>query len=141
MNRKNKITIFLLSLLLIAGAYFYIEYYNTSHIDINNVSTEISTDSQKLTASFINDENDANLIYKDKIVEVIGVVKEVTFLNDRNTIVLEGDNKNSSVLCDMQSDQFKMVKNLKKGQKIELKGVCKGFLKDVILLNCMLINQ
>ncbi|RKN05057.1 hypothetical protein D7035_21570, partial [Aquimarina sp. AD1] len=115
--------------------------YNTSHIDINNVSTEISTDSQKLTASFINDENDANLIYKDKIVEVIGVVKEVTFLNDRNTIVLEGDNKNSSVLCDMQSDQFKMVKNLKKGQKIELKGVCKGFLKDVILLNCMLINQ
>ncbi|WP_108804179.1 hypothetical protein [Aquimarina sp. Aq107] len=141
MNRKNKITIFLLSLLLIAGAYFYIEYYNTSHIDINNASTEISTDSQKLTASFINDENDANLIYKDKIVEVVGVVKEVTFLNDRNTIVLEGDNKNSSVLCDMQSDQFKMVKNLKKGQKIELKGVCKGFLKDVILLNCMLINQ
>ncbi|WP_027391553.1 OB-fold protein [Aquimarina latercula] len=141
MNRKNKITIFLLSLLLIAGAYFYIEYYNTSHIDINNASTEISTDSQKLTASFINNENDANLIYKNKIVEVVGVVKEVTFLNNRNTIILEGENKNSSVLCDMQSDQLGIVKSLKKGQKIELKGVCKGFLKDVILLNCMLINQ
>ncbi|MBQ4802079.1 hypothetical protein J8L88_04370 [Aquimarina sp. MMG015] len=141
MNRKNKITIFLLSLLLIAGAYFYIEYYNTSHIDINNASTEISTDSQKLTASFINNENDANLIYKNKIVEVVGVVKEVTFLNNRNTIILEGENKNSSVLCDMQSDQLRIVKSLKKGQKIELKGICKGFLKDVILLNCMLINQ
>lgn len=141
MNRKNKIIIFLFGLLLMVGAYVYIECYNTSHIDIINASTEISTDSQKLTASFISNENDANLIYKDKIVEVVGVVKEVTFLNNRNTIVLEGENKNSSVLCDMQSDQLRMVKNLKKGQKIELKGVCKGFLKDVILLNCMLINQ
>ncbi|WP_405206681.1 OB-fold protein [Aquimarina sp. LLG6339-5] len=141
MNRKNKIIIFLFGLLLMVGAYVYIECYNTSHIDIINASTEISTDSQKLTASFISNENDANLIYKDKIVELVGVVKEVTFLNNRNTIVLEGENKNSSVLCDMQSDQLRMVKNLKKGQKIELKGVCKGFLKDVILLNCMLINQ
>ncbi|WP_370449472.1 hypothetical protein [Aquimarina sp. BL5] len=51
-----------------------------------------------------------------------------------------GDNKYSGVLCDMQSDQTVGIRKLKKGQKIMLKGVCKGFLKDAILLNCMLIN-
>ncbi|RKM87649.1 hypothetical protein D7036_24990, partial [Aquimarina sp. BL5] len=57
-----------------------------------------------------------------------------------NTVILYGDNKYSGVLCDMQSDQTVGIRKLKKGQKIMLKGVCKGFLKDAILLNCMLIN-
>ncbi|SEK50280.1 tRNA_anti-like [Aquimarina amphilecti] len=140
MNNKIKIVIFLFGLLLLAGAYIYMMFYDASHINVINTTTEISTDSRELTASFLNNEKQANLVYKDKVVEVVGIVKEITFLNNRNTIVLQGGNKNSGVLCDMQSDQFIKVQQLKKGQKVELKGICKGFLKDVVLLNCMLIN-
>ncbi|AXT49749.1 hypothetical protein D1818_02540 [Aquimarina sp. BL5] len=140
MSKKNKITFSLITLLLLGGLYIYLEFYNYSHIDIDKVSTEIKTSSKHLTASFIQNEKDANSIYKGKIIAVEGIVKEVSFLNNRNTVILYGDNKYSGVLCDMQSDQTVGIRKLKKGQKIMLKGVCKGFLKDAILLNCMLIN-
>ncbi|WP_298540159.1 hypothetical protein [uncultured Aquimarina sp.] len=141
MNKKNKITFSLITLLLLGGFYIYFEFYSYPRMDINKVSTEIKTSSKNLTASFIKNEKNANSIYKGKIIEVEGVVKEVTFLNNRNTVILYGDNKHSGVLCDMQSNQMMEIKKLAKGQKIMLKGVCKGFLKDAILLNCMLINQ
>jgi len=141
MNKKNKITFFLLSLLIIGGAYIYFKLYDQPYLDITTVSTEIKTSSERLTASFIQNEKNANSIYQNKIIEVAGIVKEVTFLNNRNTVILYGENKHSGVLCDMQSNQITKVKNLKKGQKVMIKGICKGFLKDAILLNCMLINQ
>ncbi|WP_299252661.1 hypothetical protein [uncultured Aquimarina sp.] len=141
MSKKNKITFSLITLLLLGGLYIYFEFCNYTDIDIDKVSTEIKTSSKNLTASFIRNEKNANSIYKDKIIEVEGVVKEVTFLNKRNTVILYGNNKNSGVLCDMQSNQIMEIKKLVKGQNIVLKGVCKGFLKDAILLNCMLINQ
>ncbi|WP_299217175.1 hypothetical protein [uncultured Aquimarina sp.] len=141
MSKKNKITCSIITLLLLGGLYIYFEFYNYPRIDIDKVSTEIKTSSKNLTASFIQNEKNANSIYKGKIIEVEGVVKEVSFLNNRNTVILYGDNKYSGVLCDMQSNQMIEIRKLVKGQKIMLKGVCKGFLKDAILLNCMLINQ
>lgn len=141
MNKKNKITFFLLSLLVIGGTYIYFKFYNQPYLDITTVSTEIKTSSERLTASFIQNEKNANSIYQNKIIEVAGIVKEVTFLNNRNTVILYGENEHSGVLCDMQSNQITKVKNLKMGQKVMIKGICKGFLKDAVLLNCMLINQ
>ncbi|WP_299436767.1 hypothetical protein [uncultured Aquimarina sp.] len=141
MNKKNKITFLLFTLFLIGSLCVYFGYYNKPKINIINISTEINTSSEKLTVSFIKNEENANSIYKGKIIEVEGIVKEVTFLNNRNTVILYGENKHSGVLCDMQSNQIMKVKNLKRGQKVMIKGICKGFLKDAILLNCMLINQ
>ncbi|MEW7292152.1 OB-fold protein [Aquimarina sp. 2304DJ70-9] len=140
MNRNNKIVTFLFCLLLVAGLYFYYGFYNRTYVDINHAATEIKISSGELTSTYILNEESANSIYRGKVIEVEGIVKEISFLNNRNTVLLHGDDKYSSVLCDMQSDQIEEVKKLKRGQKIKIKGICKGFLKDAILLNCMLIN-
>jgi len=142
MNKRNSILFFIFSsLLLTIGVYIYFEFANTSDIDIEKVTTNIKISSEELTSSFINNEGNSNLIFKDKIIEVFGVVKEVTFLNNRNTVILHGNNKYSGVLCDVQSYEKNALKQLEKGDEIRIKGVCKGFLQDAILLNCMLINQ
>ncbi len=141
MNRKNKIILFLFGLFLVAGLYVYFGLYLHSYIDIEKVSAEVKISSGNLTSSFILNEKSANSIYRGKVIEVEGIVREVTFLNNRNTVLLQGDTKYSSVICDMQSNQIEEIKKLKQGQKIKIKGVCKGFLKDAILLNCMLINK
>ena len=109
-------------------------------MEMNAVSADITISSEELVSSFMVDERSANSMYRGKVIEVEGIVKDVTFLNNRNTVFLYGDNKYSSVICDMFPNQESEIKDLKKGQKIKIKGVCKGFLKDAILLNCMLIN-
>lgn len=141
MSKKNKIAFFLFSLLLIAGVYLYFGLYNIPQMDITATSTEINTSSENLTLSFSRNEVKANSIYKGKIIEVEGIVKDITFLNERNTVLLQGDTKGTSVICDINPSQIVKVKKLKIGQRVAVKGVCKGFLKDVILLNCVLTNQ
>ena len=39
----------------------------------------------------------------------------------------------------MRTEQAEMVRKLKEGDKIKLKGVFKGFLMDAIMLNCVLL--
>lgn len=123
------------------GLYIYFGVYNNRVDDIKNVSPEVKIDSGQLVSSFILNEENANSVYRNKVVEIDGTVKEINFYNNRNTVLLYGHTKYTSVLCDMQSDQIENVKKLTKGQKVKLKGICKGFLKDAILLNCVLINN
>lgn len=141
MNRKNRIVYFLLSLLCIGGFYFYFGIYNQGEVNMNKVSTELEINSTDLIASFIHNEKSANAIYRDKVLEVDGMIKEINFFNNRNTVILYGNNPSTSVLCDMHKNQMGAIKKFKQGQEIIIKGVCKGFLKDVVLLNCVLINK
>lgn len=140
MHKKANIIFFTLGLLILIGVYLVFRYSGDSYMNMNTVSTDVEISSGELISSFIIDEDAANLMYRGKIIEVEGIVKDITFLNNRNTIFLYGKNKYSSVICDMYPNQEGEIKDLKKGQKIKIKGVCKGFLKDAILLNCMLIN-
>ncbi len=140
-NNKSKIrSILLVTLALIVGVSIYFRFMNPVYNNMDRVSADVEVSSKELVSSYILNEKSANSIYRGKIVEVDGIVKEVTFLNNRNTILLYGSSKYSSVICDMQSNQIEEVKKLKKGQKIRIKGVCKGFLKDAILLHCILTN-
>ena len=82
------------------------------------------------------------LDFTENVVLVEGSIKEINYLNNRKTIILRGEeNRNSSIICDMQEDQAKLLDSLKTGQVISIKGILKGSLKDVILLNCKISNQ
>ena len=62
-------------------------------------------------------------------------MKEITHLNNRITVILNSKNENFGVICDINTNQNEKIEQLKKHQKIRVKGICKGFLKDVIILN------
>lgn len=81
------------------------------------------------------------LNFTENVVLVEGSIKEINYLNNRNTIILMGDaNSDTSIICDMQKDQARLLDSLKTGQVISIKGILKGTLKDVILLNCKISN-
>ncbi len=102
---------------------------------------EISISSEDLLASFISDEAAANAAYIEKTIEVQGKVKEISFLNNRYTVILQGKGEYSCLMCDMDPEQMAQIQSIQKGDMITLRGICKGFLMDAILLNCILINQ
>lgn len=138
MNKKKYY--FLFTFILLISFYIGGHFFTASNVDIQNAPVEIMVDAKKITASFIKDESAANKLYKDKVVEVFGIIKGTTFVNKTNTIILQSDYNDYSVICDMQVDSLAVFKQLKPGQKVIIKGICKGFLHDVILLNCMFIN-
>jgi hypothetical protein len=41
----------------------------------------------------------------------------------------------------MKKNQYQEIQKLKKGQSVILKGVCKGFLMDVIFLDGIIVNS
>ncbi|MEK6151956.1 hypothetical protein WIW50_01785 [Flavobacteriaceae bacterium 3-367] len=138
-RNKGLAAIFLMGCILLGG-YVFITFFLEPSRDTKRARTEVRISSESLVSSFLVDERSANTSYVEKTIEVQGIVREITFLNDRYTVFLHGGDELACLMCDMQADQLEQVKNLKPGQKVLLKGVCKGFLMDAILLNCVLIN-
>ncbi len=123
-------------LILIGVVYFSNPFLNSSNKNLENELAELSLNAGELVNSYSNNEDKSNYLYTGKILEVTGTIKEITFLNDRITIILNSNFETFGVICDINPNQKRKIDQLKEHQKIKVKGICKGFLKDVILLNC-----
>tara|TARA_R110001592_G_scaffold8129_3_gene45032 strand:- start:1818 stop:2255 length:438 start_codon:yes stop_codon:yes gene_type:complete len=136
---KNKKITFLsiITLLLLVNGYYYIlPMFKSSDKNLQNDLAELTVSSTNLINAYTINEEKSDRLYAGKIIEVSGFIKEISFLNNRNTIILNSNTETFGVICDVNPNQEEKIKLLKKHQKIRVKGICKGFLKDVILLNC-----
>lgn len=144
MRGKFKIRIAELIFILIIGVlgYYGFSLYRISFpVDINSEKTEKTVNSETLLASFKSDSTYANAELVEKVLEVEGIVKKIAYLNDRYTVILEGQDKFSQVICGMLPSEIEDVIALKEGQEVKIKGICKGYLMDVIMLNCILVTK
>lgn len=125
-------------LLLAASCVFlYFNYYNST-IDISSSKAVITSKTDTLVKDFIKNENLANSKYVNKIIEIEGVLKEVSLKNNVHTLLLKSSYKNTYIICEL-THQPPLKKIPQVNQNIKIKGICKGFLNDVIFLNCILI--
>jgi hypothetical protein len=137
MKKIPKLFLYILTVFIFACLYIYVlPFFKTSEKNLEKMYSEVSLNSNELVGSFIKNEKESNELYVDKIIEVVGTVKEVSLLNNKYTILLYSEDEKSGIICEIHKSQLEKVKNLMKNQKIKVKGICKGFLKDVILLNC-----
>lgn len=126
----------ILLIVVLSILYFYNPIFKSDSNSIENKLTDYNLKASDLVSSFTNNEKKANLLYTGKIIEITGTIKEITYLNDRNTIILNSNSETFGVICDINPNQKEKIHQLKQHQKIKVKGICKGFLKDVIFLNC-----
>ncbi len=140
MKKNNKIIGLGLLLLMVVVGYLFFEVFNESGIDIRKAETDVTISAQNLVSSFLDNESLANSTYVEKTLEVSGIVKEVNYLNDRYTIFLDGGETFACLMCDMNTDQIEKIEQIVPGQTIRIKGICKGFLLDAILLNCVVLQ-
>lgn len=137
MKSKNKLFLISISILILIIGYQFINALNSSsEKNLENEIAELVLDSRDLLNAFTKNEEKSDSLYAGKILEISGIVKEVTFLNNRNTLILYGNSNENGIICDLNPNQKEKLKHIKKHQKVFVKGICKGFLKDVILLNC-----
>jgi len=118
----------------------YSLYTKPSQMDITVKEVSMSIDSRELTASFQENEIFATSIYAEKVIEVQGVVQNISLANERVTVFMKSTENTPSILCDFSKMHQADALLLEKGDSIKVKGICKGFLKNVILLNCKLVK-
>lgn len=77
----------------------------------------------------------------EKAIEIEGEIKEIVYKHNTYSLILKGNDNKSYILCEMQADQNSKVSKLKQGENVKLKGILKGFLMDIILLNCIILDE
>jgi len=137
---KRKIIISSLLILFTILAIFY--WISSVGIDVLKTEPKFYVKAEKLIHDFTLEKGIADSTLVESVISVEGIIKEINTLNDKQTIFLKGNNNEAaSVLCDMQTNQINRIKNLESGDTIRLKGVFKGFLKDIILLDCVITTK
>lgn len=136
---KIKFRLIIISILIslfwiISHVYVITTKSNEKNLDFRKADMSLSAND--LVSSYKLNEEKSDHLYSEKIIVVDGIVKEITYINNRITIILKSNAKNYGVICDINPNQIEKTKGLKKNQQIQLKGICKGFLRDVILINC-----
>ena len=132
--KKSIVIIFLL--LILAGTWIAYRMYNKPHRD-PATETSIQITAVDLFRSYETNEVEANGRYLDKVLEVSGKVIEITN-NQENfpVIILETDNPMFAVRCTMEkSDASANV-----GDTVKIKGICTGYLSDVIIIKGTLVE-
>jgi hypothetical protein len=136
MIKKMKIPIVLLLLVAVAGGIFgWFFYWNKPQTSIQDASS-VSVSANELFTRYSADEQEANKTYIDKIVSVTGEVSSVAKNNEGKTVVmLKTNDPMFGINCTMEQEVA-----IKTGETLTLKGICTGYLTDVVVIRCYKTN-
>lgn len=136
MKRKNILRYIVLPLLLVLGlAAFYIyREYNRTHKDTARLKPDYSVAATALLTEFSTNEQSSNKKYWDKVIQVEGMVKELTRDEKGFYSIALGDTTSmSSVRCNIDSAHNSEAASVQKGSYIAVKGICSGYNADELL--------
>lgn len=134
--------IILVSILLVMGLCLIWFTLPLNSENVLNKEPELYINAQNLISKLEGNTSEGIDLVSETVVEITGNIKEVNERNNRITIILGTDDKeHPSIICDMANDQKAYIKQLSPNDTIVIKGIYKGFLKDAIFLNCIVIHE
>ena len=117
------------------GAYLF---YKPSDQVVRGKADHTLTASQ-LFAEFTRDEDQANAAYLNKILSVTGQIAEIGEADSLGvTLVLKTDGL-FGINCQLPA--VEEVNDLHPGDEVTVKGLCTGFLMEVVLIKCTIEND
>ena len=120
------------TILSIAAAYIWLFIWNPAPPSIEETKA-ISIDAVTLFNAFSQNEKKANADYLDKVLQVRGEVSNITTNADGITVILlKTDDMMFGINCTMEEKNS----SIKTGDQVRLKGLCTGYLTDVVLIRC-----
>jgi hypothetical protein len=130
----KKIILIILLLVAIGGASTAYYLWNKPKRTAADEKPVASMSADDLLMAFQTDEVKANASYLNKIIEVTGIVVKKEKDDSGNEVVyLETTDVFGLVSCTMIPGS---ACNAGEGQETKLKGICTGYLSDVVLTQC-----
>ena len=133
----KKILIALIVLAVIGAGYGYY-MYNKPVESLESKEADVTISADQLISDYGSDEKTANEKYLGKVVVVSGKIGTITNEDGKKKVNLETSNPISSVICEMEDN--KKTEDLKTGDNIKVKGMCSGYLSDVILVQAVIVK-
>ena len=127
----------IIALLLIGtiGGGIGLYMFNKPLESMSSMNSDFKMEASVLLEAFENDENSANAKYLDKVIEVKGSVEKIEEKEGNMTIYMDADNPLSNVIFQLENS----VSNIKVSDHVTLKGVCTGYLMDVVMVRAIKI--
>jgi hypothetical protein len=139
-KRAKKFRLFLAAaifIIVMVGLYGYSEY-NRSLPNTHYLEPAFRLEASTFIKEFETDESKASARYADKTISVYGVAHNIQATDTTATVFLNDGNSGSSVVCQFGPESNEEINSLKKGDPVAIKGICSGYLMDVVMVRCVL---
>lgn len=113
--------------------------FRPSPNSMKNSSTAYSISSEQLATSFETDEEKANTTYLNKVIVIEGKLSEIENAELDKAILSVKGNSTTNISCLFSNTELPTPKP-EIGQIIKIKGICTGYIFDVVLTKCSVIN-
>ncbi len=120
------------------GVWFFV-FYKPTHFK-RDVADEkgIVVAATAIVNAYVSNEAEANKQFLNKAVEVTGEVMDVKKDQEgKTTVALKGGDAFSNVFCTLKET----ATNIQGGTQITIKGVCTGFLSDVVISDAVIVAK
>jgi hypothetical protein len=140
LKRSHKVALWLIFFIAVGGVLAGLYMYNLQDKDLAKVKPDFIMTASELQRAFETDEASAGSKYINRIIEVSGEVESVKpGENQTLVITIKTDNPFSAVSCTMKAES--QAPEIVAGDQVSLRGQCSGFLMDVLMNNCTVIDK
>ena len=137
---KKKLILFaLIAAIIGAVGVWYFIFYKPTHFK-RDVADEkaISITAKQIVKDFQANEDSANKIYLNKAIAITGeVIEAKTNQDGKPTVTLKSDDSFSNIYCTLKDNNGQ----IQGGSTITVKGICTGFLSDVVIIDAIIVKQ
>jgi hypothetical protein len=120
---------------IITGTFVYLYTFRKADLSVASKKAEIEIKAAELLKNFTEKEDSANAVFLDKILAVEGLIDKVTEDSTSITVYLKNPEDLAGVMCGFHKSSIDKS-TLKTGNSIRIKGICTGYLMDVVLNKC-----
>ena len=120
---------------ILIGVGIGIYLWNKPKTNYANETADIVISADSIFNSYSKNEQEANKLYLNKVIQVNGTVSQVSENgNNEKNIILQTADPMFGVSCTMLKTDAHAAE-LKAGDKTSIKGLCTGYITDVVITN------
>ena len=117
------------------ASFLFIEKYleKETHTNTGEVNIDYTISSSELIKEFSLNDTAANKKYLNKVLVVNGAASSVETAADSTSTIKFADSTGSYAIFSLEKSELSVIKNIKAGNEVSLKGVCSGSIFSEIL--------
>ena len=115
--------------------------YNKPHSSVQDIPADITITADDLYQHYQQNEASADKKFLDKVIEVNGTVDDIQQTDSTLSIRLDAGAAMGGINCSITFNKTEKQIVPQKKSAVIIKGKCAGFLMDVNLVDCVLVNK
>lgn len=140
--KKKTIRIIVLIIIIMAliGGVSLWYVYKKPAPSVASQNPDFTVEIPALLNEFGNDENAANAKYLDKVIQIQGPLQQISDNGAEIMLYIKNKDDMSGVNCNFSREAIDTTQ-LKRSEILTIKGICSGYLLDVVLNKCAIVNK